>query len=202
MTNMFENLTVEEPPEPDDFDPVVRKQDAVENISVTASDSADWDKLEAFVASVYLSRDSHRFREAIQEVWTFYQQGRMDLMAAAMTTNTAIEFCRRLQEEFEETFPNFSLAIGMSLTILASNPRKRRSSEFLRSKPRKYLRTWRRHCGSSSQPFATESAVVLLGQAMQRISCARPSHRNPGSKISTVQSTLPPLFSCHQQSYT
>jgi hypothetical protein len=29
----------------------------------------------------------------------------MDLMAAAITTNTAIEFCRKLQEEFEATFP-------------------------------------------------------------------------------------------------
>ena len=105
MTNIFENLTVEEPPEADDACQEIPRQDAVENISVTVSDSENWEMTEAWVASVYLTRDSHRFREIIQEAWTFYQGSQVDLMAAAITTNTAIEFCRKLDDDFEVMFP-------------------------------------------------------------------------------------------------
>jgi hypothetical protein len=92
MTNIFENLTVEEPPEVDDTCLEIQRQDAAKNISVTVSDSENWEMTEAWAASVYLTLDSHRFREVIQEAWTFYQRGQIDLMAAAITTNTAIEF--------------------------------------------------------------------------------------------------------------
>jgi hypothetical protein len=105
LSNIFEHLTVEEPSETGNSTTDTRREEAVENISVTVSDAVDDEKQEAFIASVYLSRDSHGFLEDLREVWTSYQQGRIDLVAAAITTNTAIEFCRKLQEEFEATFP-------------------------------------------------------------------------------------------------
>lgn len=105
LANIFEHLTVEEPPEADDSATGIRREVATENIRVIFSDAADDEKQEAYIASVYLSRDSHRFLEDLREVWTSYQRGRIDLVAAAITTNTAIEFCRKLQEEFEGTFP-------------------------------------------------------------------------------------------------
>lgn len=105
LANIFEHLTVDEPSEAGASDTDTRREDPVENISVTVSDAVDDEKLEAIIASIYLSRDSHGFLEDIQEVWIGYQQGSIDLMAAAITTNTAMEFCRKLQEEFEATFP-------------------------------------------------------------------------------------------------
>jgi hypothetical protein len=105
LANIFEHLTVEEPSEVGDSITDTRREEAVKNISVTVSDAVDDEKQEAFIASVCLSRDSHRFLEDLREVLKSYQQGRIDLVAAAITTNTAIEFSRKLQEEFEATFP-------------------------------------------------------------------------------------------------
>jgi hypothetical protein len=50
MTNIFENLTVEEPLEVDDTCLETQRPDAVENISVTVSDSENWEMTEAWVA--------------------------------------------------------------------------------------------------------------------------------------------------------
>ena len=105
LPNIFEHLTVEEPTEADESGTDIRREVATENISVIVTDAVDDEKQEAFIASVYLSRDSHRFLGDLREVWTSYQQGRIDLVAAAIATNTAIEFCRKLDEDFEATFP-------------------------------------------------------------------------------------------------
>lgn len=105
LTNIFEHLTVEEPSEADDSSAGVRREAAAEKIKVTVSDAEENEKEEAFIASLYIARDTHRLLENVREVWTSYKQGRIDLTAAAITTNTAIEFCRKLQEEFEATFP-------------------------------------------------------------------------------------------------
>jgi hypothetical protein len=105
LANMFEHLTVEEPAEAGDLGANVRKEAAAENINVTVSDAAEDKDEEAFIASVYLTRDAHILLEDMRDVWVSYQQGHVELMAAAIATNTAIEFCRKLQEEFEATFP-------------------------------------------------------------------------------------------------
>ena len=105
LANIFEHLTVEEPAEAGDSGTNVRREDAAQNISVTVIDAVEDETEEAFIASFYLTVDAHRFLEEIREVWVSYEQGHLDLMTAAITTNTAIEFCRKLQEEFEEAFP-------------------------------------------------------------------------------------------------
>lgn len=71
---------------------------------MVVTDAVEDEKSESFIASIYLSRDVHELLNDIQEVWTSYQQGQTSLMAAAITTNTAIEFCRKLQEDYEVAF--------------------------------------------------------------------------------------------------
>jgi hypothetical protein len=73
LANIFEHLTVEEPSEVGDSRPNVRREDTAENIRVTVSDAVEDEKQEAYIASIYLSRDAHKFLEEIREVWVSYQ---------------------------------------------------------------------------------------------------------------------------------
>jgi hypothetical protein len=104
LANIFEHLTVEELSEADESVADTRREEAVEKINVIVTDAVEDERSESFIASIYLSRDVHELLNDIQEVWTSYQQGQTSLMAAAITTNTAIEFCRKLQEDYEAAF--------------------------------------------------------------------------------------------------
>lgn len=55
------------------------------------------DDSEAFLASALLSAELHRLRMTVRVTWELYVKGDIDLVAASITTNTAIDFCRRLQ---------------------------------------------------------------------------------------------------------
>ena len=96
LANMFEHLVVEETLETDS--PPAR-------VSVTVEGTSSGRKQEAYVASTLLSHDVHRLRATVQTVWKDYHEGKASLVAASITTNTVIDFCRKLQEDFEKAFP-------------------------------------------------------------------------------------------------
>lgn len=52
--------------------------------------------------------DFKGIRLYLQQVWYGYKLGKLDLVAASVTTNTAINVARDLQEDFTETFPEHS----------------------------------------------------------------------------------------------
>jgi len=105
LANMFEHLVVEETLETDSHGKVEPKLGAPARISATVENTNSGRKQEAFVASTLLSHDVHRLRGVIQTVWKDYHEGKASLVAASITTNTAIDFCRKLQEDFEKAFP-------------------------------------------------------------------------------------------------
>jgi hypothetical protein len=105
LANMFEHLVVEEALEtasPSEAEP---KISTPTKVRATVENTEIGRKQEASVASMCLSRDVHRLRSVVQKIWKDYHEGNMGLVAASITTNTAIDFCRKLQEDFEKAFP-------------------------------------------------------------------------------------------------
>lgn len=105
LANMFEHLVIEETLETDSHSKVQPKLSTPARVSATVESTNSGRKQEAFVASTLLSHDVHRLRGVIQTAWKDYHEGKASLVAASITTNTAIDFCRELQEDFERTFP-------------------------------------------------------------------------------------------------
>jgi hypothetical protein len=104
LANMFEHLVVEETLEGASHGKAETKVSAPTRVSATVESTGAGRKQEAFAASTLLSRDVHRLRGAIQKIWKDYHEGNVGLVAASITTNTAIDFCRKLQEDFEKAF--------------------------------------------------------------------------------------------------
>jgi hypothetical protein len=106
IVNLFENLDIEEPSDallyagssPSSQRPVstTQTQFGVEQVP---------DIEEVYFAVHCLFNDLDNIRRYLQQVWKGYEQGVFDLVAASITTNTAMDFARRLQEDFIETFP-------------------------------------------------------------------------------------------------
>ena len=105
LANMFEHLVVKETLETNSDSKAEPQLSAPTRISATVESPDTGHKQEASLASVFLSRDVHRLRGVVQKIWKDYHEGKVGLVAASITTNTAIDFCRRLQEDFEKAFP-------------------------------------------------------------------------------------------------
>ncbi|KAK4496191.1 hypothetical protein PRZ48_012171 [Zasmidium cellare] len=100
FANMFEGLHVEEPAESskgiDDVPTVAAK------VEFTSEHRSD--KGEANMALALLFVDIHKTRALIRDMWSEYREGRLDLVAVAVTTNTAIDFIRSLEDDFHAAF--------------------------------------------------------------------------------------------------
>lgn len=104
LENMFSHLEVEDTPsksmarvaEDTPSAPEVLRR--VEVITDPASDL-----LEEFTVQALFWLDIHRIRMLVRNIWRIYEAGACDLSAAAITTNTAIDFVRGLHEDFERS---------------------------------------------------------------------------------------------------
>lgn len=67
-----------------------------------------WDDL-VFAAHLLFS-DLHALRNYIHEMWYDYREEKIDLIVAAVTTNSALDFARRVGEEFATDFPQISMS--------------------------------------------------------------------------------------------
>jgi hypothetical protein len=59
------------------------------------------DDEEAYFAFQLLLEDLNNFRNFIRRTWVKYQQGALDLIAASISTNTAIDLARRMEDELQ-----------------------------------------------------------------------------------------------------
>ncbi|GME35687.1 uncharacterized protein LTHEOB_11548 [Neofusicoccum parvum] len=96
VDNVFAHLTVSEPSEafinaPD----VARPSQPEADYRFEQADDLD----EACTVFTLLLDDFARLRTAITKTWIAYKIGMCDIVAAAITTNTALEFARRLEED-------------------------------------------------------------------------------------------------------
>lgn len=96
LTNSFARLDVQEPSEafinaPNALQPSKAEPD------YQAEQAQDLD--EACTAFLLLLEDFERLRSAIAKTWVAYKIGMCDIVAASVTTNTALEFARHLEED-------------------------------------------------------------------------------------------------------
>lgn len=101
VTNPFSNLTISEPSEafinaPDITQPTQASPD------YRSEQPQDFD--EACTVFALILEDFNRLRTVIAKTWISYKIGMCDIGAASITTNTALEFARLLEEDVEGLF--------------------------------------------------------------------------------------------------
>ena len=67
-----------------------------------AEDDEEGKREEAIFAVYCLFEDMRKLRDFIKQIWQDYKQEKVDLISAALTTNTAIDLARQSSEEFIE----------------------------------------------------------------------------------------------------
>ncbi|KAF2146868.1 uncharacterized protein K452DRAFT_242024, partial [Aplosporella prunicola CBS 121167] len=101
FTNAFSGLHIEEPSESflqaPDMPPSPKTEP--EYSAETPQDTG-----EAYMALYLLLQDYSKLRTIISKAWAGYKTGRYDLVAASITTNTALDFAQRLEAEVKDQF--------------------------------------------------------------------------------------------------
>ena len=106
VLNLFENLKIEEPSNTFlNSGSISSGQKPIKTPHVQFGVDRVPDLEEVYFAIHCLFNDFDNIRRYLQQVWTCYKQGIFDLIAASITTNTALDFVKGLQEDFVDTFP-------------------------------------------------------------------------------------------------
>ena len=121
LSNQFDHLELEEPIDIDDTSPALSA--ATPTTGATASKAHDKvscrveyqsdndeDDEEKYFAMYCLFTDLHGLRTFIGKTWEDYSDGKMDLMAASVLTNTAFDLVRRTETKFFTALPEFESA--------------------------------------------------------------------------------------------
>ena len=104
LENLFENLHVEEPSEEFLSAPDVALEAKPEPaINYQAEPMEGRQKL--YFASYSLFTDIDQLLGYLRELWVRYKDGELDLITASITSNTAIDLVRRLEQDFVKEFP-------------------------------------------------------------------------------------------------
>jgi hypothetical protein len=105
LANIFQQLDVEEPSEAflNATTAPSTIQASKQEVQYEAEPLNDLE--EVYLALHCLINDLQNIRKFIRQVWAGYKNRSFDLVAASITTNTAIDFARRMEEDFVETFP-------------------------------------------------------------------------------------------------
>ena len=107
--NIFDHLEVNEPSEAFLNAPNIVADPRPENSKDTYKvKQPEDDLMERYLALHCLFTDIRGIRRRIQNIWTNYKQGHLDLASASITSNAAIEFVRDLNEAFAQQFPSNS----------------------------------------------------------------------------------------------
>lgn len=111
LSNMFSALELEEPSEAIQEIPTTSKaqsprpKPAKENgAQYEVEFEAESLEQEMFFAAYCLFADLNDIRTHIKGLWTEYDEGKINLITASVTTHTAIELARRNQADFDKSF--------------------------------------------------------------------------------------------------
>ncbi|KAG9648457.1 hypothetical protein KCU95_g18015, partial [Aureobasidium melanogenum] len=72
---------------------------------------------EQYLAAHCLLADVNSIRACIKSLWIMYRDGQIDLQSASITTNTAVELIRHMQEDYDKNFPDHSDYEGLIETL-------------------------------------------------------------------------------------
>lgn len=118
--NAFAGLSLEEPSQEFLKAPPPKK---VEELPAEADDGSRYqaERLqkieEQYLAAHCLLADISSIREHIKSLWAMYRDGQMDLHSVSITTNTAVELVRHMQEDYDKNFPQHSDFEGLIKTF-------------------------------------------------------------------------------------
>lgn len=114
--NLFAALTLEEPgddflnaPRPDKLTEVPFKVDEDSRYKAERVQKAE----EQYLAAHCLLADIDSIRACIKSLWMMYRDGQIDLHSASITTNTAVELVRLMQEDYDKNFPDHAEFEGL-----------------------------------------------------------------------------------------
>ncbi len=108
MSNVFANLDIQEPSQA--FIDAPDREPAAANASISTPryEAETLHSLEEqYLGAHCLFEDISKIRDFVGRLWANYQEG-MDLVAASITTNTAIDFVRNLEQDYLQQFPEKS----------------------------------------------------------------------------------------------
>ncbi|KAK8254353.1 hypothetical protein IWZ00DRAFT_569551 [Phyllosticta capitalensis] len=97
LTNLFTTLNVDEPSQA-----FLDAPDARPTSKPEFKAPIHEDPFEAYLALNLLIDDFNTIRRAVDDIWNGYKEGKHTLIAAALTTNTAIDFARELEQDFSD----------------------------------------------------------------------------------------------------
>ncbi|KAF7186234.1 hypothetical protein HII31_12476, partial [Pseudocercospora fuligena] len=127
VTNVFSALTLEEPATEDETASAAPKDDETDNgeYELEFVELDDIIKiflpvtrlLTTFVSSFAFFKDINELREHIHGLWQDYRLGKLDLMSAAVTTDTALGIMKQTSEELGQSVQNLSHWTSMVKTL-------------------------------------------------------------------------------------
>jgi hypothetical protein len=118
--NAFADLTLEEPSDEFLNAPLPEKG---QNLPAEVDDGSRYqaERLqkteEQYLAAHCLLTDISSSRSHIKSLWIMYRDGQIDLHSVSVTTNTAVELVRGMQEDYDANFPDHSDFEGLIKTF-------------------------------------------------------------------------------------
>lgn len=115
--NKFSNLDIHEPSQefvdaPDVTPAAVSQSDSERRYEAETVHSLE----EQYLAAHCLFQDVRNLRYFLRQLWASYQNGTTDLVAASITTDTAIDFVRSIEQDYLQQFPekpDYESIVGM-----------------------------------------------------------------------------------------
>ena len=109
ISNMFDNLDIQEPSQefldaPNVEPATIDKAAQESNYEVETLQSIE----EQYMATHCLFQDIRDIRFFLRQLWESYKDGDISLVAASITTNTAIDFVRSMEQDLLHQFPDKS----------------------------------------------------------------------------------------------
>ena len=109
ISNMFDNLDIQEPSQefldaPNVKPATIDKAAQESNYEVETLQSIE----EQYMATHCLFQDIRDIRFFLRQLWESYKDGDISLVAASITTNTAIDFVRSMEQDLLHQFPDKS----------------------------------------------------------------------------------------------
>ncbi|KAF2733386.1 hypothetical protein EJ04DRAFT_513260 [Polyplosphaeria fusca] len=108
IVNLFENLELEEPSKAfEDAPDMVPTPPLVQDTDANYVAEVLNDIGEAFVTLHLLLADLHKLRAEVKAAWEGYKLGLVDLVAASITTNTAVDLARAMEDDLKDLFGKY-----------------------------------------------------------------------------------------------
>ena len=107
--NMFDNLDIQEPAQSFLDAPDVERTPDVEAIQESNYEAEKLQSIEEqYMASHCLFQDLRSIRSFLRQLWANYRDGGLSLVSVSITTNTAMDFIRSMEQDILKHFPDKS----------------------------------------------------------------------------------------------